>query len=40
MRQPIAMPSALVLAVRIGSMLGSRGSMYGGMKMRPALPPC
>ena len=34
MRQLIAMPSALTPAVRIGSMFGSTGSMYGGMKMR------
>src|SRR5476651_163328 len=35
-RQPIAMPSELVPAVRIGSMFGSSGSMYGG---RIFLPP-
>jgi hypothetical protein len=33
-------PSALVPVVRIGSMLGSTGSMYGGRKMRPAFAPC
>ena len=36
----MAIPSALVLAVSTGSIFGSSGSMYGGMKMRPAFAPC
>ena len=39
-RQLMAEPSEVVPAVRIGSMFGSTGSMYGGMKMRPAFEPC
>ena len=39
-RQLIAMPNEFVPAVRMGSILGSTGSMYGGMKIRPALDPC
>ena len=39
-RQLMAEPNEFVPAVRIGSMFGSTGSMYGGMKMRPAFAPC
>ena len=39
-RQLIAEPYDFAPVVRIGSMLGSTGSMYGGRKIRPAFGPC
>src|SRR4029079_4629003 len=40
MRHVIDEPNEFTPAVRIGSMFGSTGSMYGGMKIRPAFAPC
>src|ERR1044072_8947011 len=39
-RHVIDFPICATPAIRIGSMFGSIGSMYGGMKMRLPLDPC
>jgi hypothetical protein len=40
MRHVIDLPICATPATRIGSMFGSIGSMYGGMKMREPAAPC